>query len=190
MSGNSTRHDAYLGYLDREMSIMGILSTFSVALAALAIERVGSAQDRTVFRTVWDQSAIYVLVGSASALVGAAFFYKQRSLLAWYYGQITLCDALSTKAEDEIRKRLTDADAWDTWIPYHNAFGFLSFAFWPYSVALMRQVLPGLQGVSWAWTLVLPLLGLVVLLCVRAFVFWRYRLEDEPFAAFLRPMRR
>jgi len=84
MSDKSKGTDAYLEYLDREMTIMGILSTFSVALAALVIERIASAQTLTVLQMVWDKSAIYLLVGSASALVGAALFYKQRSLLAWY----------------------------------------------------------------------------------------------------------
>src|SRR5262245_45379342 len=36
--------NAYLAYLDKEMTIMGILSTFCVAVIALMVDRVGSAE--------------------------------------------------------------------------------------------------------------------------------------------------
>lgn len=45
---------SYLEYLDKEMTIMGILSTFCVAVVALVLDRVGSADlsKQTVF-SLW-----------------------------------------------------------------------------------------------------------------------------------------
>jgi len=55
---------AYLEYLDKEMTIMGILSTFCVAAAALLIDPVGSAEHNTFFGGLAQSHIVQVLIGS------------------------------------------------------------------------------------------------------------------------------
>jgi hypothetical protein len=62
--------------LDKEMTILGILSTFSVAVVALALDRVGSADlgENAPFWRVWRNQPQYVMLGSACMAMEAAFF--------------------------------------------------------------------------------------------------------------------
>lgn len=82
----------YLEYLDKEMTIMGILSIFCVAVVALALDRIGSADlgKQTLFTLLWRDQRLFVLLGSSCVAVAAVLFYIQRSALAWFYGQICL----------------------------------------------------------------------------------------------------
>jgi hypothetical protein len=82
----------YLQYLDKEMTIMGILSTFCVAVVALVLDRVGSAEPskQTFFYFLWKNQSFYIVLGSSCIALAAALFYQQRSALAWFYGQISL----------------------------------------------------------------------------------------------------
>jgi hypothetical protein len=91
---NDKKVEIYLNYLDKEMTIMGILSTFAIAVPAFVLERAFSAGSGFFYdlRTLGQN---YLLTGSALMLLAAAAFYKQRSQLAWYYGQIALGVCLS-----------------------------------------------------------------------------------------------
>src|SRR4051812_24717195 len=94
----------YLDYLDKEMTIMGILSTFCVIVSGGALDRIAGS-DKAYFKDVWNNGSPYILLGSVFALLAALFFYLQRSLLAWYYGQISLCVAKGHEEQDSPKPR-------------------------------------------------------------------------------------
>jgi hypothetical protein len=74
---------AYLEYLDKEMTIMGILSTFCVVAASLVIDRTAGAEKTSYLATmIWAHQMGYVLFGSSLLLAAGLFFYLQRSRLA------------------------------------------------------------------------------------------------------------
>ena len=57
----------YLDYLDKEMTIMGLLSTFCVAVVALALERVASAKEGGLV-AVWELGYRFIVIGSGLML--------------------------------------------------------------------------------------------------------------------------
>ena len=117
----------YLDYLDKEMNIMGILSAFCVATVAFSLKELLDAGKDSPLLDMWNNGHWYVLLGSTLLLGAAAWFYQQRSNLAWNYGQISLTLAAPSVTGTELYDWLRDADAWDTWIPYRWGFFFL----WP-----------------------------------------------------------
>ena len=108
----------YLDYLDKEMTIMGILSTFCVAAVALTLDRIGNADlsKDTVFRRIWEHDSTFVLVGSGWLLLAALCFYLQRSLVAYYYGGISLSLNNPEGHPWSTATWLVEADAWAVWI--------------------------------------------------------------------------
>jgi len=122
----NVKAEHYLGYLDKEMSIMGVLSTFCLAVPSLFFERVISADPNSIAHdflvALWHNGSLFLVVASCLMLCGAAFFYKQRSKLAWFYGQIALKMALPDYTARDLAQCLKDADSWETWIPYHSAY--------------------------------------------------------------------
>lgn len=85
------KDNTYPDYLDKEMTIRGILTTFCIAVVALVLDRVGSAGEHpTMFLNLWQKQASYILIGSIAVEAAGALFYKQRSAWARYYGQISL----------------------------------------------------------------------------------------------------
>jgi hypothetical protein len=130
--------DRYLSYLGKEMNIMGILSTFCVAVPALVLERLASAAKDTDLATIWSSGKPYFWIASALLLVSAALFYKQRSLLAFYYGRIARGEPPLPHVAVPDYKTWTDwADSWTTWIPYHAAFWIGVVAVLEYIFALV-----------------------------------------------------
>ncbi len=67
----------YLQYLDKEMTIMGILSTFCVAVVALVLDRVGSTDSskQTIFYLLWKDQSSYIVLGSSRVALAAALVY-------------------------------------------------------------------------------------------------------------------
>ena len=167
----------YLEYLDKEMTIMGILSTFCIAVVALVLDRIAGAEKKSLFLDILHEERTYVLLGSVSFAAGAAFFYKQRSALAWFYGQIAL-----SMEEKSINKIATaqwykDADSWATWIPYQSAFTAVSFGAGFYLIALL-EASGALQVPNWlTWAAAVIVL---VTQTVRLSIFWRHKYEDDP----------
>jgi hypothetical protein len=117
-------------------------------------------------------------------LLGALYFYRQRSLLAWFYGQLCLDLANGGKS---VAQRLNDCHSWATWLHYRTAFGCLGVAFVSYILAA-RSTWSGESG-EWVKTHALPTIfgyssiALCVLLAVR-FVLTKYKFEEAPFACF------
>jgi hypothetical protein len=171
----------YLDYLDKEMSIMGILSTFCVAALALVLDKVVSAITGSNLAKVWENGHLYVIIGSASMLFASLFFYRQRSLLAWHYGQISLCIARSS---EDIESWLRESDSWATWIHYRIAFGCLIVAFIEYGFALLSLKYLSVQKCPYTWAQ-LPVWAGIVVLAPWLWILSRYRYEDHPVKCFL-----
>ncbi|HEV3100507.1 MAG TPA: hypothetical protein VGY75_12405 [Candidatus Udaeobacter sp.] len=162
--------DGYLGYLSKEMNIMGILSTFCVAVPALVLERLASAAKDTDLATIWTSGKTYFWIASALLLVSASLFYKQRSLLAFYYGRIALGEPPLPHVSVPDYKTWTDwADSWTTWIPYHAAFWVGVVAILEYVFALVSYKRASIQEHVCGYIL-LPTLVLAIGLIVMAIV--------------------
>jgi hypothetical protein len=127
----------YLDYLDKEMTIMGVLSAFSVTVAGLSVTQTAGAEETSRMRPIWESNPELILVGAAASLVSGLLFYRQRSLLAWYYGQLVLSEI--REDEGQPLKMLSEADGWTTWIQYRVAFAVLYFAVACIIVASVRS---------------------------------------------------
>jgi hypothetical protein len=189
----------YLDYLDKEMTIMGILCAFSVAAPAGILVTV-MGRDGPVTIPLWNSAPLFIIAGSAYCLIAASLFYKERSLLAWFYGQMSLVQARGGD-ENEVTKQLSDwlreADAWSTWLPYCYAFSFLFIGFAAYLLAVIFFAVP----IHWKWFAVhlhtvkvaafvlCPLIALIACAlqyCVRT----RYKYEDDAWLEFWRAFTR
>jgi uncharacterized membrane protein YdcZ (DUF606 family) len=136
----------YLDYLDKEMTIMGILSGICIAGPA-GILNVALSKD--LQGLLWVPGHSFIVVGSVLCVIASLFFYKERSTLAWYYGQICLAEATTTKenATSELTEWLEEADSWATWWSYGVGFTFLIAGFSEYLLAFLFLFLPK----YWAW---------------------------------------
>jgi len=65
----------YLDYLDKEMTIMGILSAFSVAALGGVFTILTKADQ--IGPTLWSGGSVFLVAGSAYCLIAASLFYKQ-----------------------------------------------------------------------------------------------------------------
>jgi hypothetical protein len=63
-----------------------------------------------------------LLIGLALVLCAALFFYRQRSWLAWCYGQLTLTVQTYNVTGSNTKEWLAFADSWSTWRSYRFAF--------------------------------------------------------------------
>jgi len=140
----------YLEYLDKEMTIMGILSAVCVAAPAGILNAVLS-KDSDVKSMFWNPGHLFIVMGSALCILAALMFYKERSSLAWYYGQICLAEELEDKrsASAKLREWLREADSWEAWWPYSWGFTFLIAGIAEYLLALFFLLAPP----YWPWLL-------------------------------------
>lgn len=116
---------SYLEYLDKEMTILGILSTFAVAVVALFLQQIGSAENGKLFFALWTQAGWYVLAGSVSILLSAVCFYNQRAILARHYGRLARNTDEGGDPET-LKNLLDDADSWihgTATLQVSNSFG-------------------------------------------------------------------
>ena len=129
----------YLEYLDKEMTIKGIMSVFCVSVAGLVAKTIlginpQNATTKILSDVLWTNGSDYILAGAACLLAAALCFYLQRSLLAWYYGQLCLSDSKG-KNPTEL---LDNADSWATWIRYRWAFVFATLGFVYLGIPLLQ----------------------------------------------------
>ena len=90
------------------MTIMGILSAFSLSVVALVLKGLEDAKSDSIFHAVWAKGPLFVVFGCALSLGAALLFYRQRSLLAWYYGQLCLVNiGLNGSVEDWLQESTT-----------------------------------------------------------------------------------
>ncbi|HEY0795458.1 MAG TPA: SET domain-containing protein [Acidisarcina sp.] len=176
----------YLDYLDKEMSIMGILTAASV-IAPGGVLNAALTSDKGQMTALWNADHFFILSGSVFCTLAALFFYKERSTLAWYYGQISLEEIVGAKDSIKLREWLKEADSWETWWPYDWGFIFLVTGFIEYLLALVFFLLPQ----EWPWLAhhILAVKSLVFCVCVVAaaaiaaeqwYVRTRYRFSDNP----------
>jgi hypothetical protein len=219
------RAKLFLGYLDKEMRIMGVLSAFCAATLALALGKIvtvkiepetqqrvsmhdaasilvrspaelSNINDVEVGALIWRLGHWYFIGGSAWLLTATLFFYRQRSYLAWYYGQISLLIALPEDREWLVNREwlvsykawLKYADSWATWLHYRWAFAAATMGIGSYLLAILC--------VEWQWldtktVLLIYLLGcagILIAVWIHTFVLKTYQFEDRPWATTLRKM--
>ena len=179
----------YLEYLDKEMTIMGLLSGFAVAITSFATERILSA-DKGFLSQIASTGRSHVLAGAASALVAALFFYLQRSHLAWYYGQITLAQSRGASSPASVEDWLTWSDGWDTWKYYQTGFSALTLSLFYYAHAIFKTLSPIVASISVLYSLWLPLLAIAVLESTRWYVLAKFPQEDRPFQKWARSLKK
>ncbi|MGA2604263.1 MAG: hypothetical protein ABSG14_08545 [Verrucomicrobiia bacterium] len=137
----SEKSGHYLEYLDKEMGIMGVLSTFCLAVPSLFFERVATADPKAMghdfLASLWSSGLWFLIWGSALMFGSAACFYRQRSRLAWYYGQIALELSLPGYTGRTVDEWLKKADSWDSWIPYQCGFWMCVSAVCEWGLAML-----------------------------------------------------
>jgi len=135
MSADSTIADStkmYLDYLDKEMTIQGILSAFCVAAGAAAFDRVLDTAGSGLNLDLQGFSRAYVLSAIIALMVAALFFYLQRSGLAWLHGQISLAIArdmreLPTPPDaSSLTEGFDIGNSWSLWNCYKFGMSFLA----------------------------------------------------------------
>lgn len=136
----------YLDYLDKEMTIMGILTAVSV-VAPGGILNAALTSEKGQITALWATGHFFIVAGSVFCLLAALYFYRERSTLAWFYGQISLEETLGTKDSVKLRNWFLEADSWETWWPYDWGFIFLITGFAEYLLALIFLLLPH----RWPW---------------------------------------
>ena len=128
----------YLDYLDKEMTIMGILSSFCILVAGFVLDKLLFYDIKTPPPYIfWNHVNTYCMIGLVCLLLASLFFYRQRSLLAYYNGQISLY--LGKKDLGKVEENLDDADSWGTWKFYDIAWGFLTISFLTFVLGLISQ---------------------------------------------------
>ena len=161
----------YLDYLDKEMTIMGILTTFCVAVPSLLIERAYSASKDAIgycfLQNLLSNGLTYTIAASILFLIGAVFFYKQRSLLAWYYGQIALEFTHPNYTGHSLNQWLENADTWEAWLPYNCAFWIIVLGVIEYSFAISSVYVLLLQQQMTLFVIISILFLIILLLWVR-----------------------
>jgi hypothetical protein len=173
----------YLDYLDKEMTSLGVLSTFSVGFASLVLDRiVGNADKVTFFRTLWDQHIGAVLSASLMFLTAAWMFYKQRSDLGYYYGGIALSVAKPPAPDDwRLQNWLIESDSWNTWIFYRLGITTLIIGFLVYGQAIYESVYPSQPPRYWIAILSASFLIARLMYVVPALSIYRY--DEHPYKA-------
>jgi hypothetical protein len=176
MNNTNVNAEKYLDYLDKEMHIMGVLSTFCLAVPSLIIERLASWDDKSVFYTFFstllNSGSPPLFLGIMLMFLGAAFFYKQRSRLAWTFGQIALEIALPNYTGSTLENRLKVADSWKTWIPYHcaKAAGYMSIL--GFTCAVLSVYFTSFR--AYCWLCALAVAVLFGILCI-----WIYHNSEK-----------
>lgn len=172
----------YLEYLDKEMTIMGLLSAFSVALASFATEKIISAEKGFLLK-LWTHGQDHIITGAALAVLAAYLFYLQRSHLAWHYGQIALAECRAAASPDSVEEWLTWADGWDTWTRYQTGFTALTLSLASYAYAVTEALTPSICPTSLWWSLWLPLFTAALIVGVRWYGLTKFSQEEKPFTA-------
>jgi hypothetical protein len=178
--------DGYLQYLDREMTIMGVLSGFCLAALSFGLDAILSVEKTTQLALmIWDKSWPLVLTGAVLLLAAAYLFYEQRSALALLYGNITYWLA----RDDELGARCSLESFQDSrsgWNRYFFAHGAMICAFVAFLLALASAKLDWID--LWDRELSACLASLALAWVVAVFV--RERIERKKIRKAQRHRRR
>jgi hypothetical protein len=127
----------YLDYLDKEMTIMGILSTFCILTLGFVSGKL-LFPDKKPDYDFWHSSTLLCFFALSGFLLAAMAFYRQRSHLAWYYGQLSLYKARGD--ETELIEMLEYSNQWYNWTWYQAGFGFLTISFFELGTVCLTSV--------------------------------------------------
>ncbi len=180
----------YLDYLEKEMTIMGLLSTFCVVAVGLVLDKLLSAASGTLFSAIWSSGEAYVLTGSGFMLFAGLYFYRQRSHLAWFYGQICLSLSHSPATTEEW---LEEVDSWEAWLYYHTAFVSMALAVFNYAEAIWAASSTGAGQWLRRHTASIIFTTALVTTCftiARSQILKRHKFEDEPYKVFFKTLRK
>jgi len=162
---------------------MGLLTAFSVGMATFVTERVFSAKDGFLHE-LFSKGTPQVIAGAVTAVLASLFFYRQRSHLAWHYGQIALAEARGDKSPKSVEELLSDADSWKTWWQYQTGFIVLTLSFSYYSLA-MAEALNLSLTISHLCVIIILLFIAIIAVCVNSCVLMSYPQEDSPWGKLL-----
>jgi hypothetical protein len=125
MMANSDSVKPYLDYLDKEMTIQGLLSAFCVAASAAAFDRILGAEHPSPLVSYFQRSCQpYILTAILALMLAGLLFYLQRSELAWLHGQISLDATRRMEGIDPpddsytLAECIFVADSWTLWNRY------------------------------------------------------------------------
>jgi hypothetical protein len=166
------------------MTIMGILTAFAGGVPSLILDRTAGNDSASPLAALWVVERPLILFGSLGLFLAALFFYRQRSLLAYYYGQIALSVTTAAYGDHSTAEWIAEADLWTSWDHYTRAFCCTGVGFIYYALAFIlgtgEEVLPTPFVALWAP----PAVVLLGYLIHRA-VFDRYRDEYDPWSVLL-----
>jgi len=159
---DSSNPETYVGYLEKEMTIMGVLSAFCIGSIALLLEKVIFATDGRLLLH-WPETKCYIFAGGSLIFAASFLFYIQRSDLAYLYGQICLG---VYRRDDTVESRINEADSWENWAPYQQAFTCLSFAGVEMILAAIQIKMKWFSGITIVLSSAAPILLALLLCCV------------------------
>lgn len=163
MSDPTEATKGFLEYLDKEMTIMGILSTFCFATAALVIDRAASADKTSFFKDILTHHPTQVFIGSGFLMVAGLCFYLQRSRLAHFYGSTCISLAAPSATEWSTNRWHIESYTWATWIRYRMGFLFLIYTGIIYCNIIVQEIYPKLPYHWKAEVLIFVIVSITIL---------------------------
>ncbi len=172
---------------------MGLLSAVSIAAPAAILNSFMGDHPSSFNGELWKEERFFIVFGSILCVAAAMHFYKERSTLAWFHGQISLTGVLedATSSPAELRELLREADSWETWIPYtwgfttlvsgalFYMFAILLFLISPISQFLTRHFVPVRVILSGGIAL-----GAILIAFLQRHVWSHYKFNENPWSDF------
>lgn len=198
VTGKAGETNAYVKYLENEMTIMGILSSFCLIVIGGCITILsGIAKDNGQWLSAfWHEEGTFISLGLFSLVLSAFFFYRQRSLLSHYVGQIYLGQYSSELADCSTEKLHQRANNWVTWRFYRFAFLWLFTAGLFFARVALLLVLSrdgrlfSLVERQRPWEIWTPAALCVALCLAVCMAFAAFPDDDHPYAKSFRNTRR
>jgi len=171
----------YLEYLEKEMTIMGILSTFCVGAVALVVNKVNGADGSSLYSQL-ARHPVQIYLGCALLLIAGLFFYLQRSKLAHFYGSICISIVNPDASEWDTKRWLTEAYTYYAWMRYRVAFQILVIVPVVFGHAVC-QVIYGDSHRFWK-TEIAIILVIELVMSLHNFIYSVYRYDARPWENF------
>lgn len=178
----------YIEYLEKENTILGVISTFCILVAGFILERIFSANEGYLL-AIRENGMSFILLGSVLILYAAHRHFRQRSLIAWTQGQI--CLAIASNNKREIHYTIKDTDTRETWRFYNSAHSFVWTAFIEYLLSI--------ASIEWKWSffvenknyfaMIIAIIPFIIMGCIAYeahFLETRYPNVDSPGREFLK----
>jgi hypothetical protein len=116
----------YLDYIDKEMNFCGIITTFSLASVLFMFDKLLSKPEDA--GNINFKSSYFILA-LGSLIVSAFFLFRQRSVLAHHYGQISLEVTQPGFTGKSLTTWLREVDDWSFWNLYIYGISLIKCAF-------------------------------------------------------------